>query len=1374
MATYYLKNLTTSSILVNDLGIDIPSNGEIPIDSNSINGWLTGDLRTEIQSSNLILSTTDISDNSGDMSPIEAIKALTITSEYDTDNPHDVTFTQAVTADPNTDVTTSEIETLTNGSDAAGLHNHDGRYYTITQVSQSNPTTVDIHWDNIIDAPSFGSFEWRAPAIARIIGQEASPPPGNEGEFYLDTTDAHLYRHDGTTWVDQGVPAAEDRVIDKTNENIYEYDGTQWQETIPVDGWSLLIQDDGDGNPAQYIYTDISGTLKWTKIADIDWGTHNQIGGRSDAAAHPGLAITYNNTLTSWNLINATIQEALDEVNDLISIAGKEVYVDNTRIDNYVETGAEDKPFKTIAAAIADLGNSGTIHIGPGTYTEDFTAPGNFAIKGAGAGNTILEGDFMIGDGTPRGRAALEDLFLKGEMTVDLSDGFGANVTRCNSEGSVVVSSGGVNADYFSVTPTTSGVTAVTVSGNGFFTNENAVLTSTGDVPTIASTGTVTLDTCEISGTTTGPVLSSTGGIVRTSFSSVTNSGTGTSAVLNNTATPSNPNSFQGLSHNAGIELNASVTVVEGVYGGIPTGTNIIFRPGTQIGYDNTNSALLAEDVQAAIDELDLRLDSAEYGFSQVLYVDKGRTDSYTPNGSISYPYKTITDAMAAAGPGYVVKVSGGTYTEDFTVPDKVSLVGAGMSKTILKGTAITIGEGGPGSSVEIKGLSIRTPITVDSGDGVVDFDDSYISTEGYLNIVTGDVRNASASTTVVDTPAVTMGVNASMFSGDNLYITATGDTAAIQMEGGILALNDSYVQSDGTTNPTIDSNDGQVSITHANVLNLGGGTAIDVANGATAAAANALRSIVHIGGIQTGAAVTYAENINGGDPVGSAIIYSPATQTSFDSSNNGLTSENVQSAIEEILGKKVKGIIFVGRNGNDGLGDPTLGSYLSPYATIQAAINRIEENNDGATNPYVIWVAPGIYPENVLVNDTTFNNITIIGHGEVKVSPAFGKAFESNNQNANFSTLEFRNIIFDAALNFVGESDGGTTFNGELGFYKCQFNSAATGNFNNVINIRFEDCLIDTSLDFTNVENIDLINSNYIGSQLLDLVTDTNVPKPAAFSETSLMIDNSKLFNEIICDAGSEVLTTKGSVLGDGTSQINIYGTLTSINSWLKPSLLVINNTATFTTQGTFFDKSVLQLNGVFTNETKADVVYYDDSITQLVADNVQDAIDNLNGKIDAFLVPHGTTFPSNPDGPALFYRTDYSILFQYHEDTTKWLSTTQMFLDWGANNADGKYLNIHGAVATQTGYLMPYDGTIVSVTAKIASGNQDKGFEIRRNHDMTTPLATFSATAGSYNDVTLNIDFSAGDYIQAFATSTGVPARDVVIMATINWRAN
>jgi hypothetical protein len=111
-------------------------------------------------------------------------------------------------------------------------------------------------------------------------------------------------------------------------------------------------------------------------------------------------------------------------------------------------------------------------------------------------------------------------------------------------------------------------------------------------------------------------------------------------------------------------------------------------------------------------------------------------------------------------------------------------------------------------------------------------------------------------------------------------------------------------------------------------------------------------------------------------------------------------------------------------------------------------------------------------------------------------------------------------------------------------------------------------------------------------------------------------------------------------------------------------------------------------------------------------------------------------------------------------------------MFLDWGANSASGSYLNIHGAVATQTGYLMPRNGTIITVTAKAASGNLTKALEIRRNHNSVSPLISFSLTGGSYSTITSNINFDATDYIQVFASSTGTPARDIVVLCTIVWR--
>ena len=61
---------------------------------------------------------TDIATNASDLAAHIA----------DLGNPHATTFTQAVAADPGTDITASEAEILTDGSDASSQHNHDTLY----------------------------------------------------------------------------------------------------------------------------------------------------------------------------------------------------------------------------------------------------------------------------------------------------------------------------------------------------------------------------------------------------------------------------------------------------------------------------------------------------------------------------------------------------------------------------------------------------------------------------------------------------------------------------------------------------------------------------------------------------------------------------------------------------------------------------------------------------------------------------------------------------------------------------------------------------------------------------------------------------------------------------------------------------------------------------------------------------------------------------------------------------------------------------------------------------------------------------------------------------------------------------------------------
>lgn len=52
------------------------------------------------------------------------LKRTVVNHLTDYTNPHKVTFTQAVTQDPNTDITAAEAEQLTNTSNADSLHYH--------------------------------------------------------------------------------------------------------------------------------------------------------------------------------------------------------------------------------------------------------------------------------------------------------------------------------------------------------------------------------------------------------------------------------------------------------------------------------------------------------------------------------------------------------------------------------------------------------------------------------------------------------------------------------------------------------------------------------------------------------------------------------------------------------------------------------------------------------------------------------------------------------------------------------------------------------------------------------------------------------------------------------------------------------------------------------------------------------------------------------------------------------------------------------------------------------------------------------------------------------------------------------------------------
>lgn len=169
----------------------------------------------------------------------------------------------------------------------------EGNFYTQTKLQTSGQASV--HWDNITDAPSFGSARWLDPVLARVEEiSSAGPGVPVDGMFFIDTDDDHLYKRVAGAWVDQGVPTSGDRVIalDSTAENIFEWSGSAWvDQGVQLDNDAVMVNDDGDGKQAQYIYEDSVPT--WIKMADIDYGEPNALDGAYDqGGAGAGRAIT--------------------------------------------------------------------------------------------------------------------------------------------------------------------------------------------------------------------------------------------------------------------------------------------------------------------------------------------------------------------------------------------------------------------------------------------------------------------------------------------------------------------------------------------------------------------------------------------------------------------------------------------------------------------------------------------------------------------------------------------------------------------------------------------------------------------------------------------------------------------------------------------------------------------------------------------------------------------------------------------------------------------------------------------------------------------------------------------------------------------------
>ncbi len=135
---------------------------------------------------------------------------------------------------------------------------------------------------------------------------------------------------------------------------------------------------------------------------------------------------------------------------------------------------------------------------------------------------------------------------------------------------------------------------------------------------------------------------------------------------------------------------------------------------------------------------------------------------------------------------------------------------------------------------------------------------------------------------------------------------------------------------------------------------------------------------------------------------------------------------------------------------------------------------------------------------------------------------------------------------------------------------------------------------------------------------------------------------------------------------------------------------------------------------------------------------------------------------------------------LFMYDAVRRKWLTVESTALQFGYGlSADNQILRFGGDVAlTNSGALMPYNGTIVCVTAKSSGGNSTKRMRLMKNganiaNNVDPNLSgRFNLTNGAFALTTYNLDFNAGDYLAVRATGNGAAVNDPIVIVWVKWR--
>ena len=244
---------------------------------------------------------------------------------------------------------------------------------------------------------------------------------------------------------------------------------------------------------------------------------------------------------------------------------------------------------------------------------------------------------------------------------------------------------------------------------------------------------------------------------------------------------------------------------------------------------------------------------------SVTIYVDGNRTDTYTANGTIQYPFKTISAAVPSITQASTLNIAAGTYTE--------------ASAVSFPNYPLTVY--GNGSTITfVGGITVTNP-------NYTRYDLNVVGNETYSASSTGRVLVQGGSITGnITTNGLTDFKSISLLSGtitvnttSQMLAIASTLTSQIASKGITLLEDDNFNTSKST--PLISSTNGNVVIANNLITNTGTGGGISIANAGTNSVANNIISVASGAPVAVGTSTTiYSRNtIAGGVNTGTGYV---------------------------------------------------------------------------------------------------------------------------------------------------------------------------------------------------------------------------------------------------------------------------------------------------------------------------------------------------------------------------------------------------------------------------------------------------------------------------------------------------------------------